>query len=168
MEELKRLRKGRGLSQAKLAALADLDPSTVSQIETGARQANTRTLERLAGALGAEVADLFPKAQAPLPLDESAVWAPLLEEVLDAARQDVKRDQQALNRLGSSEGIPQTTIGYAEDEVRTKLRNLGYPDEFWEPVLWPMALRIVELEQQPEAKEGDPAERLGTDTAVRN
>jgi transcriptional regulator with XRE-family HTH domain len=70
MEELKRLRKTRGLSQAKLAALADLDPSTVSQIETGARRANTRTLERLAAALGAEVADLFPKAQSPLPLEE--------------------------------------------------------------------------------------------------
>jgi transcriptional regulator with XRE-family HTH domain len=69
MEELKRLRKARGLSQAKLAALANLDPSTVSQIETGARRANTRTLERLAAALGADVADLFPKGQAPLPLD---------------------------------------------------------------------------------------------------
>jgi transcriptional regulator with XRE-family HTH domain len=67
MEELRRLRKARGLSQAKLAALADLDPSTVSQIETGARRANTRTLERLATALGAEVADLFPKGQPPLP-----------------------------------------------------------------------------------------------------
>jgi transcriptional regulator with XRE-family HTH domain len=72
MVELKRLRKARGLSQAKLAALADLDPSTVSQIETGARRANTRTLERLAVALGADVADLFPKGQAPLPLDTSA------------------------------------------------------------------------------------------------
>lgn len=70
MEELRRLRKARGLSQAKLAALADLDPSTVSQIETGARRANTRTLERLAAALGAEVADLFPKGQAPLPLED--------------------------------------------------------------------------------------------------
>jgi transcriptional regulator with XRE-family HTH domain len=67
MEELKRLRKARGLSQAKLAALADLDPSTVSQIETGARRANSRTLERLAAALGVEVRDLFPLGQVPLP-----------------------------------------------------------------------------------------------------
>jgi transcriptional regulator with XRE-family HTH domain len=67
MEELKRLRKAKGLSQAKLAALADLDPSTVSQIETGARRANTRTLERLAAALGSEVADLFPLEQPRLP-----------------------------------------------------------------------------------------------------
>lgn len=63
MEELKRIRKARGLSQAKLAALADLDPSTVSQIETGTRHANTRTLERLAAALGIEVVDLFPKGE---------------------------------------------------------------------------------------------------------
>lgn len=71
MEELRRLRKAKGLSQAKLAVMAGLDPSTVSQIETGTRRANTRTLERLAAVLGAEVADLFPKAEAPLPLE----WA---------------------------------------------------------------------------------------------
>jgi transcriptional regulator with XRE-family HTH domain len=73
MDELKRLRKARGLSQAKLAALAGLDPSTVSQIETGARRANTRTLERLAEALSAEVVDLFPKGQAPLPLKDGSL-----------------------------------------------------------------------------------------------
>jgi transcriptional regulator with XRE-family HTH domain len=70
MEELRRLRKAKGLSQAKLAVLADLDPSTVSQIETGARRANTRTLERLAAVLGADVADLFPKVQNALPLED--------------------------------------------------------------------------------------------------
>lgn len=69
MEELRRLRKGKKLSQAKLAALADLDPSTVNQIETGARQPNTRTLEKLASVLGVDVSDLFPKAQTPLPLE---------------------------------------------------------------------------------------------------
>jgi transcriptional regulator with XRE-family HTH domain len=70
MEELRRLRKERKLSQAKLAALADLDPSTVNQIETGARRPNTRTLEKLAAVLGVEVSDLFPKAQSPLPLED--------------------------------------------------------------------------------------------------
>ena len=71
MDELRRLRKEKKLSQAKLAALAGLDPSTVNQIETGARQPNTRTLEKLASVLGVEVSDLFPKAQTPLPLEES-------------------------------------------------------------------------------------------------
>jgi transcriptional regulator with XRE-family HTH domain len=70
MEELRRLRREKNLSQAKLAALADLDPSTVNQLETGTRRANMRTLEKLAGVLGVEVADFFPKDQAPLPLED--------------------------------------------------------------------------------------------------
>jgi len=97
MEELKRLRKARGLSQAKLAALADLDPSTVSQIETGARRANTRTLERLAAALGAEVADLFPKGQAPLPLDgpagEGGSLTLSLKDVIEDLRRTTARNE---------------------------------------------------------------------------
>lgn len=63
---LKRFRKAKGLSQAQLAVQAGLDPSTVSQIETGARRANMRTLEKLAAAFGVEIGDLFPKTQAPL------------------------------------------------------------------------------------------------------
>jgi transcriptional regulator with XRE-family HTH domain len=70
MEELRRLRREKKLSQAKLAALADLDPSTVNQLETGTRRANMRTLEKLAGVLGVEVADFFPKDQVPLPLED--------------------------------------------------------------------------------------------------
>jgi transcriptional regulator with XRE-family HTH domain len=85
MEELRRLRKEKGLSQAKLAVMAGLDPSTVSQIETGARRANTRTLERLAAVLGTEVADLFPKAQAPLPLDSTGDGAAPSGKLAEAA-----------------------------------------------------------------------------------
>jgi transcriptional regulator with XRE-family HTH domain len=81
MEELRRLRREKKLSQAKLAALADLDPSTVNQLETGTRRANMRTLEKLAGVLGVDVGDLFPKVQAQLPLDD----APPLEELHDKA-----------------------------------------------------------------------------------
>jgi transcriptional regulator with XRE-family HTH domain len=81
MEELRRLRKQMGLTQAKLAVRAGLDPSSLSQIETGARQPNTRTLEKLAAVLGVEVADLFPKIQAQLPLEN----APSLEELHAAA-----------------------------------------------------------------------------------
>jgi transcriptional regulator with XRE-family HTH domain len=91
MEELKRLRKAKGLSQAKLAVLADLDPSTVSQIETGARRANTRTLERLAEALGVEARDLFPKTQAPLPLDVPAGGADSLTLSFSDVVADLRR-----------------------------------------------------------------------------
>jgi transcriptional regulator with XRE-family HTH domain len=87
MEELRRLRREKKLSQAKLAALADLDPSTVNQLETGTRRANMRTLEKLAGVLGVDVGDLFPKVQAPLPLDDALALddAPPLEEMHDKA-----------------------------------------------------------------------------------
>jgi transcriptional regulator with XRE-family HTH domain len=83
MEELRRLRKQRGLTQAKLAVQAGLDPSSLSQIETGARQPNTRTLEKLAGVLGVEVVDLFPKAQeAPRPLEQPPTARPEVREWL--------------------------------------------------------------------------------------
>jgi transcriptional regulator with XRE-family HTH domain len=87
MEELRRLRREKKLSQAKLAGLADLDPSTVNQLETGTRRANMRTLEKLAGVLGVDVGDLFPKVQAPLPLDDALALddAPPLEELHDKA-----------------------------------------------------------------------------------
>ena len=56
MDQLKRLRMEKGLSQAKLAALADVDPSTVNQIERGARDASPATLRKLAEALDVSIA----------------------------------------------------------------------------------------------------------------
>jgi transcriptional regulator with XRE-family HTH domain len=69
MEILKVLRDRRGLSQARLAARADMNPVTVWRIETGQRSPTVEQLERLADAMDLEVADFFPKAQVPLPLD---------------------------------------------------------------------------------------------------
>jgi transcriptional regulator with XRE-family HTH domain len=72
METLRRLRTKRGLSQARLAARAELDPSTVNQIERGAREASPTTLHKLAGALDVSLYELLegepsPKAPPPLP-----------------------------------------------------------------------------------------------------
>jgi len=67
MEQLKRLRAEKGLSQARLAARAGLDPSTVNQIERGAREASPATLRKLAEALEVSIAGLLeetaPKAR---------------------------------------------------------------------------------------------------------
>ena len=71
-EHIKRLREERGWSQPQLAVEAGVAVSAVSQIENGRRSPNVSTLDKLAGALGVSVADLFPKAQAPFPLDEAA------------------------------------------------------------------------------------------------
>lgn len=68
MDVLKGLREQRGLSQAKLAALADINPSTLNQIERGRRHPTTTTLQKLATALGVEIGDFFPK-ELPLPFD---------------------------------------------------------------------------------------------------
>lgn len=68
--EIRRLREERGWSQAKLAAGADMAVSGISQIETGVRSPSAATLTKLARAFGVEVADLFPKAEAPLWSDE--------------------------------------------------------------------------------------------------
>jgi transcriptional regulator with XRE-family HTH domain len=68
MKRLKQLRAEKGLSQARLAARAELDPSTVNQIERGAREASPATLRKLADALDVSLADLLeesPKVSAP-------------------------------------------------------------------------------------------------------
>lgn len=64
MERLKELRKERNLSQARLAARAEVDPSTVNQIEGGMREASPPTLRKLAAALGVGVADLLQEGEA--------------------------------------------------------------------------------------------------------
>jgi transcriptional regulator with XRE-family HTH domain len=160
LEELRRIRGEAGLSQSQLARESGVDRATINKIEQGKRSPSIATLESLARALGVEIADFFPKVQSPLPLEATAVWAPLFEEVLDAARQDVKRGRQTRNRAESSQGVPQGMATFAEDAVRTKWRNLGFPDELWEPLVWPLAERligaenqVVELEQKLEAKE---------------
>jgi transcriptional regulator with XRE-family HTH domain len=67
MEELTRMRAERGWSQQRLANASGVNKATINQIERGRRSPKVETLEKLAAALRAEVADLFPKAQAPLP-----------------------------------------------------------------------------------------------------
>ncbi len=70
MERIRQLRRERGLSQAKLAVKAGMDPATLNRLERGKGNPNLQTLERVAKALDVEVADLFPKTQAPLPFEE--------------------------------------------------------------------------------------------------
>jgi len=74
--EIRRLRGARGWSQAKLAGDTGMGVSGISQIETGARNPSAVTLWKIAGALGVEVGDLFPKAQSPLPFGEAAGRSP--------------------------------------------------------------------------------------------
>ena len=65
MERIRELRKERGLSQVKLAVMADMDPATLNRLERGTGNPNLKTLERVAQVLGVEVADFFPKGSSP-------------------------------------------------------------------------------------------------------
>ncbi len=59
--EIKRRREEKNWSQAQLAVYAGSSQPTVNQIETGKRNPSTATLQKLADALGADIADFFPK-----------------------------------------------------------------------------------------------------------
>ena len=100
MEQLKRLREERGLSQVKLAARADLNPATVNQIERGARNASPGTLRKLAEALGVSLVDLiegnYPKVQAPQPSLEDAAQSEAFQHALAVLFQGLARRGQGI------------------------------------------------------------------------
>jgi transcriptional regulator with XRE-family HTH domain len=89
--EIKRLREERGWTQAQLAVYAESSQPTVNQVESGKRNPSTRTLEKLARALGVEVSVLFPKAQSALPL-EDADGRRALEEARAEVREETLRE----------------------------------------------------------------------------
>lgn len=70
-KEIRRLREDREFNQAQLAVLVGTGPSAISRIESGKQNPNSSTLVKLAEALEVEIADLFPKAEASLPFEES-------------------------------------------------------------------------------------------------
>jgi transcriptional regulator with XRE-family HTH domain len=112
MEQLKRLREERGLSQVKLAARADLNPATVNQIERGARNASPGTLRKLADALGVSLVDLiegnYPKGQAPQPSLEDAARSEALQDALAVLFRGLARRGQGMIEQGAREGPSET------------------------------------------------------------
>jgi len=57
--EIRKLRKGRGLTQSGLARKTGLSQSYLSQVERGARVPSVRTLRRIAATLGVPVGALL-------------------------------------------------------------------------------------------------------------
>jgi HTH-type transcriptional regulator, cell division transcriptional repressor len=77
-EELAKQRRKRGLTQAQLAELVDLEPISVSRIETGSVLPSIVRLQDLAGALGVSAARLIGVSDV-----SSAAHAREIEELLD-------------------------------------------------------------------------------------
>lgn len=87
MERLKILRETKGLSQAQLAVMADMNPTTLWRYETGQRSPTVEQLERLAEVLEVEVNDFFPKDQAPRPLEDTL---PLPFDAIEVAQEAIE------------------------------------------------------------------------------
>lgn len=56
---IRKIREDRGISQEKLAALADLHRAYVGQIERGEKNIGLKNLEKIAKALRVEIKDLL-------------------------------------------------------------------------------------------------------------
>jgi transcriptional regulator with XRE-family HTH domain len=155
----------RGWSQRDLARETGVNPDTISGIETEQHEPRPSTLRKLAEGLGLEVRDFF--AEPTVPLGEAPATGPsLLDKARDAARRDEEKVSRAVARTFASEGVPQITTGYAEDEFRTELRKLGVPDELFEEFIWPLVVKAVradqleqELIQLREEREREAAQR---------
>jgi putative transcriptional regulator len=65
LRELKRLRKEKNWSQARLAEESGVSRVTINQTEGGRHSPNIETLQKLALAMETEVADFFPKDAKP-------------------------------------------------------------------------------------------------------
>ncbi len=58
-QKIKDLRKSKGISQEKLANLAEIDRTYLPTIENGERNVSIEIVEKLAKALGVKIKDLF-------------------------------------------------------------------------------------------------------------
>jgi len=97
---IRRLRDEKGWNQTELGFRADTSPSIISLIENGKRNPSTATLAKIAGALGVEVADLFPKA-----LGRSS-----LEPSLNDALEEERRSSLLIGALSKTAERWQTTV----------------------------------------------------------
>jgi transcriptional regulator with XRE-family HTH domain len=128
VERIRQLRNEKGLSQAKLAVMADMDPATLNRLERGTGNPNLKTLERVADALGVEVADLFPKAE------RRSSPEPSLFNGLEGERHDhdFLRARNSLDRF----------CGYWDERLaggditRREFEDLGAVINCWVPILF--------------------------------
>jgi len=105
-ENLRRLRLERGLKQAELAEDARSSQQTISEIENGHRGAQTKTLEKLADALGVPVGAFFADGDGSTPPVPPRPRTPLTDEKPEAfdkrfAATDVTSAEKLTEKVGA-------------------------------------------------------------------
>jgi len=163
LPRLKEVRELHGWSQAKLAEESDVSRDSISNYETGQREAWPATAKKLADALHVEIADLREparelatsgKGEAPRGAGQPETSTQTVEEfertlahILEPVRTEALREQQAANRAIASEGIPQISLGdIVEEEVGKRFLDAFSPDE--RPVAFgELALGYARLER---------------------
>src|SRR5215203_682154 len=90
MDELRRIRKLRGLSQQQLADRAGVGQDTISGLELGRHTPQGRTLQKIARALNCDIADLYQREEPPASRSER--WSAYLE-TLTGAELEALRDE---------------------------------------------------------------------------
>src|SRR5687767_6105728 len=123
---LKQLREEAVMTVHELAEASGVSDDTISKIENGQRVARPSTLRKLASTLDVSPQELrrpAKKAEEPAlagKVEAPETGPPLLEKGLDAARHDEEMDSRAIARLHASEGMPQDSFSYKEDEFRAE------------------------------------------------
>jgi transcriptional regulator with XRE-family HTH domain len=126
MEQLKRLREARGLSQTKLAARADVNPATVNQIEGGKRTASPATLHKLAAALDVSLYELLEGEPHP---KASASSQPSFNGLLEEERHEgteYAHWSTSLDRIGAAGNAALEVVQEWRDES-TRMLDEGRP-----------------------------------------
>jgi transcriptional regulator with XRE-family HTH domain len=142
MDQLKRLRLEKGLSQAKLAALADVDPSTVNQIERGARDASPATLRKLADALEVSIAELLEDADPKAPAPPSP--QPTLNGALEELRRTVEHNEAA-GALDEFRELMEKKLAAGELDRATIEETGAVARAFWPSLLLALEAETREL-----------------------
>ncbi len=125
---IRRLRDEKGWNQTELGFHADTSPSIISLIENGKRNPSTATLAKIAGALGVEVVDLFPKA--------SRRSSP---ELPFNGPEDERHDVEAAEKLL---GFGERMIAQWESELPDRLEA---EDEEWLRHTWSMYHEFIDI-----------------------
>jgi transcriptional regulator with XRE-family HTH domain len=141
-QEIRRVREARGLNQAQLAVSIGTGPAAISRIENGRQSPSMETLEKIAQGLGVEVADLFPKGQSPLPLEDLpeftrwALEAPISElETFAATATTVEELEDLRILLAERRAALRATYGSphppAEGGGHARLMPAGAEATYW-------------------------------------